>query len=205
MEKKTSYSYQDLISCGNGKLFGPGNAKLPLPPMLMFDRITEIKDNIGAFKKGLIKVRQVPANRYAYYLTPKGFSEKARLTGEYLSQGFQLFRVSRFQLSQIIGDCEEKGFKKVVLSGLSDIAEIAILCAQDFGIEIVAIYEEASEKTEYSNIRIVSKISEIKSRSAIADFKITLFPHSFPFTSLPIPTLIPLIRPICVKGGGRYS
>ena len=55
MEKKTSYSYEELINCANGELFGPGNAKLPLPPMLMFDRITEIKDNIGAFKKGLIK------------------------------------------------------------------------------------------------------------------------------------------------------
>ena len=37
--KKNSYSYDDLITCGNGDLFGPGNAKLPLPPMLMFDRI----------------------------------------------------------------------------------------------------------------------------------------------------------------------
>ena len=55
MEKKTSYNYQELISCGNGDLFGPGNAKLPLPPMLMFDRITEIKDDLGAFKKGLVK------------------------------------------------------------------------------------------------------------------------------------------------------
>ena len=55
MEKKTSYTYEELISCGNGELFGPGNAKLPLPPMLMFDRITEIKDNLGAFKKGLVK------------------------------------------------------------------------------------------------------------------------------------------------------
>ncbi len=55
MEKKTSYTYEELISCGNGELFGPGNAKLPLPPMLMFDRITEIKDNLGSFKKGLIK------------------------------------------------------------------------------------------------------------------------------------------------------
>ena len=55
MEKKTSYNYQELIRCGNGDLFGPGNAKLPLPPMLMFDRITEIKDDLGAFKKGLVK------------------------------------------------------------------------------------------------------------------------------------------------------
>ena len=53
--KKNSYSYDELINCGEGKLFGPGNAKLPLPPMLMFDRITEINDKKGTFKKGLLK------------------------------------------------------------------------------------------------------------------------------------------------------
>ena len=55
MKKKSTYSYDDLIKCGNGELFGPGNAKLPLPPMLMFDRITEIMENEGAFKKGILK------------------------------------------------------------------------------------------------------------------------------------------------------
>ena len=55
MEKKSSYSYKELINCGNGELFGPGNAKLPLPPMLMFDRITEIRENSGIYKKGSIK------------------------------------------------------------------------------------------------------------------------------------------------------
>ena len=53
--KKNSYSYEELINCGNGNLFGPGNAKLPLPPMLMFDRITEINDDKGAFKKGSLR------------------------------------------------------------------------------------------------------------------------------------------------------
>ena len=53
--KKSSYTYDDLISCANGDLFGPGNAKLPAPPMLMFDRITEIKSGSGKFKKGHIK------------------------------------------------------------------------------------------------------------------------------------------------------
>ena len=53
--QKNSYTYKELISCGEGKLFGEGNAKLPLPPMLMFDRITEIKKDIGEFKKGFIK------------------------------------------------------------------------------------------------------------------------------------------------------
>ena len=40
MTKKNSFNYKELIECANGKLFGPGNAKLPSPPMLMFDRIT---------------------------------------------------------------------------------------------------------------------------------------------------------------------
>ena len=53
--KKYSYTYNELINCGEGGLFGPGNAKLPLPPMLMFDRITEISENTGVYKKGLIK------------------------------------------------------------------------------------------------------------------------------------------------------
>ena len=53
--QKNSYNYDELISCGKGDLFGEGNAKLPLPPMLMFDRITEIKKDSGEFKRGFIK------------------------------------------------------------------------------------------------------------------------------------------------------
>ena len=53
--KKNSYSYNELINCANGGLFGKGNAKLPLPPMLMFDRITEINDNKGSFNKGSLE------------------------------------------------------------------------------------------------------------------------------------------------------
>ncbi len=55
MIKKKNYNYQELIDCGKGKLFGKGNAKLPLPPLLMFDRITEINENKGSFKKGFVK------------------------------------------------------------------------------------------------------------------------------------------------------
>ena len=53
--QKNNFNYNELIDCGKGKLFGPGNAKLPLPPMLMFDRITEINQDAGEFKKGFIK------------------------------------------------------------------------------------------------------------------------------------------------------
>ncbi len=54
-EPKQSYSYEDIISCGNGELFGPGNAQLPLPPMLMFDRITNVSTEGGAYGKGIIE------------------------------------------------------------------------------------------------------------------------------------------------------
>ena len=53
--KKNSFTYEELIACGKGELFGEGNAKLPLPPMLMFDRITHIDNKSGEFKKGIIK------------------------------------------------------------------------------------------------------------------------------------------------------
>ncbi len=52
--KKNSFDYEDLIACGHGELFGPGNAQLPLPPMLMFDRITQINEEGGAHGKGEI-------------------------------------------------------------------------------------------------------------------------------------------------------
>ena len=55
MTKKNSYKYEELIKCANGELFGPGNAKLPSPPMLMFDRIINIQDNKGIYNKGLIE------------------------------------------------------------------------------------------------------------------------------------------------------
>ena len=55
MTKKHSYNYEELIDCANGKLFGPGNAKLPSPPMLMFNRITNIQNVKGKFNKGLIE------------------------------------------------------------------------------------------------------------------------------------------------------
>ena len=51
-EPKSSYDLDDLLECGHGRLFGPGNARLPLPPMLMFDRITSITKDGGSFDKG---------------------------------------------------------------------------------------------------------------------------------------------------------
>ena len=54
MIRNNQYTYEELLTCGHGQLFGSGNAQLPLPPMLMFDRITNINENGGEFSKGEI-------------------------------------------------------------------------------------------------------------------------------------------------------
>jgi 3-hydroxyacyl-[acyl-carrier protein] dehydratase/trans-2-decenoyl-[acyl-carrier protein] isomerase len=54
-ERKTRFEYEDLLACARGELFGPGNAQLPLPPMLMFDRISEIAETGGAHGKGVMR------------------------------------------------------------------------------------------------------------------------------------------------------
>ncbi|MCC6597327.1 MAG: bifunctional 3-hydroxydecanoyl-ACP dehydratase/trans-2-decenoyl-ACP isomerase [Alphaproteobacteria bacterium] len=54
-KQKSSYSYEEIIACGEGEMFGQGNAKLPAPPMLMFDRITNVSQDGGAYGKGVIE------------------------------------------------------------------------------------------------------------------------------------------------------
>ena len=55
MTKQHSFKYEESISCANGELFGPGNARLPSPPMLMFDEIINIQNTNGKFNKGVIE------------------------------------------------------------------------------------------------------------------------------------------------------
>ncbi|HVW93743.1 MAG TPA: 3-hydroxyacyl-[acyl-carrier-protein] dehydratase FabA [Devosia sp.] len=54
-ERASAYAYDELLACGRGELFGPGNAQLPLPPMLMFDRITHISEGGGAHARGEVR------------------------------------------------------------------------------------------------------------------------------------------------------
>ncbi len=108
-------------------------------------------------KKGLIKVRQVPANRYTYFLTAQGFSEKSRLTGAYLAQGFQFYRIARAQCSDIFATCAERSLHRIALHGLTDLAEIAVLCARDHSVELVAIIDPSSQLDSYSGIPVIAE------------------------------------------------
>jgi len=67
MIKKNSFKYEELIECANGNLFGPGNAKLPSPPMLMFDRITNIEQEKGIYKKGVVEAELDIKNKMWFF------------------------------------------------------------------------------------------------------------------------------------------
>ena len=64
-----------------------------------------------AVKSGVIKMKQIPARRYAYYLTPKGFSEKAKLVAEYLDSSLKLYRKLRVQYRDIFSDLETQNIR----------------------------------------------------------------------------------------------
>lgn len=89
--------------------------------------------------KGLVKVSQVPPRRYAYYLTPQGFSEKSRLTASYLAYSFSFFRQARAQLSDIFTFAAARGQRRLVLLGEGDLAEIAQLIAMKHPVKIAGV------------------------------------------------------------------
>src|SRR6185437_3368079 len=97
-----------------------------------------------AVRKGLIKIREAPARRYAYYLTPKGFAEKGRLVAEYLDYSLSFFRTARQEYADIFARCEAAGHKRVVLCGAGELAEIASLAAHGTTIELVGAFDSTT-------------------------------------------------------------
>jgi DNA-binding MarR family transcriptional regulator len=92
-------------------------------------------------RKGLIKVRQMPARRYAYYLTPHGIAEKSRLTAQFFAHSFAFFRRARTQCDAHFVSIRKRGWRRVALYGVGDLAEIAMLCAREHDIELVGIVD----------------------------------------------------------------
>ena len=110
-------------------------------------------------KKGLIKVRQAPANRYAYYLTPHGFTEKTRLTAEYLTQSLGLFRAARNEAAKIYQKCLSNDWKRIVLVGDGDLAEIFAMSPPE-GLIQLAIYSGSAIKAD--NLLGIQRLQRIE-------------------------------------------
>ena len=113
-------------------------------------------------KKGLVKVHDVPARRYAYYLTPQGFAEKSRLTVQYLSDSFSFFRKAKGDCTQVFEEAAARGLSRLVLAGKSDLAEIAILCSVEAGAAVVAIVDPPSEGSRFVGVEVFASYSDVK-------------------------------------------
>lgn len=112
--------------------------------------------------KGLVKMSGVPTRRYAYFLTPKGFAEKSRLTVDYLTSSFEFFRRARADCSDVFAAANARGWRRIALLGVSDLAEVATICAVETGITIVAVVDPRSMLKGFVGVPIRTSLDEIR-------------------------------------------
>lgn len=112
-------------------------------------------------KKGLVKVNEAPARRYIYYLTPQGFAEKSRLTVEYLSVSFGFFRRAKAECGVVFATAAERGFSRLALAGISDLAEIAMICALDTGVKVTAVVDSRSAASHFIGLPVAASFDAI--------------------------------------------
>jgi len=131
-------------------------------------------------RKGYIKVSQAPANRYLYYLTPTGFAEKSRLTAQYLSHSLSFYRKAGESCLRVFDHCERNGWQRLLLCGISDLAEIATLRAMERSITIVGIYNPMSERATFLNRPVWSDFSQAEKHDAcmLTDLQATEKSHA---------------------------
>lgn len=113
-----------------------------------------------AIKKGLIKVKQAPAKRYAYYITPRGFREKTRLVAQYLNNSLELFRTARDEYQTLFEDARRTGHTQIVLAGAGELAEIAKLAADACDMQITGVVQPGSNIDTLCGMPVVQSFDD---------------------------------------------
>jgi DNA-binding MarR family transcriptional regulator len=112
-------------------------------------------------KKGLVKVTEAPARRYAYYLTPQGFAEKSRLTVDYLSHSFSFFRSARADCGAVLEAASARSWSRIVLLGISDLAEIFAICALESGVKIIAVVDAEATVPRFIGLPVLTSFAAL--------------------------------------------
>ena len=112
-------------------------------------------------RNGYVKARKVPFKRYAYFLTPKGFSEKSRLVATYLENSLAFFRGARNQYADIFARARADGQSRFVLVGSGELAEIAILAAWGEGLTLFALLDSETNQDQHYGVRVIRSLEEI--------------------------------------------
>jgi DNA-binding MarR family transcriptional regulator len=113
-------------------------------------------------KKGLIKINNAPANRYLYYLTPKGFSEKARLTAEFLSTSLALVREARSDYNELFKRLAAEDRSNIMLAGISDLTEIAYLRALEQGVKLNCVWQPNAETSQFFSSKVIDDEAQLE-------------------------------------------
>jgi len=112
-------------------------------------------------KKGYITVKAIPSKRYAYYLTPKGFAEKTRLTYDLLHDYTRVYREARKSFKQLFQDLQTAGKKKVVFAGADETAEIAYLTLQETRLVLLDVIDDDAAGNDFFG-RPIRKLEEVR-------------------------------------------
>ena len=132
-------------------------------------------------EKGLVKISHVPRNRYAYYLTPKGFIEKARITQDYLKTSFNFFRKIKNEFEKIFTNYDLQGGKNIILSDVSEIAEVAILSSLGMRSKVIGII--GVSKGKIAGVPIYTSVNQISNFDIIVITKDTLAKNRYKILS----------------------
>lgn len=118
-------------------------------------------------RKGLVKARAVPRRRWAYYVTPAGFSEKSALVARYLETSLDFFRRSRLEYSQILLELRQAGIERIVLVGRGELAEIAFLAARECEVEIVGLLDAETNDDQFLGVPIIRNLDHVVGVAAV--------------------------------------
>lgn len=110
--------------------------------------------------KGYITIKAIPSKRYAYYLTPKGFAEKTRLTYHHLQNFTRLYKDARKDFKRLFNELYDDGIRKVVFAGVDEVTEIAYLSLQEVDIELEGVVDTEKQGKKFFKM-IVQPFHEI--------------------------------------------
>jgi DNA-binding MarR family transcriptional regulator len=119
--------------------------------------------------KGYINIKTIPSRRYAYYLTPKGFSEKSRLTYNLLQDYTRIFREARRDFKRLFRELHNKDVKRVVFAGADEVAEIAYLSLQEMDIELEGVVDDSEAGRIFfkTAVRPFKEIEKVRGKDII--------------------------------------
>ncbi len=134
----------------------------------------------GLVERGLLHVKKENARRWLYFLTPRGIAEKSRLTREFIEFSMEFYREARRRSAQVCRDLSEDGVRRIAFLGLGELAEIAYLGVQEWGLKLLEVFDEQEAGAEFfgCTVRPAEEVREAEAEAIV----VTAFNPEHPMT-----------------------